>query len=216
MSQDKVDLKSLRREYVVGDLNREDLCEDPFQQFSQWFEQAIAQYADEATAMTLATADQQGMPSARIVLLKDYDRNGFSWFTDYRSEKGQQLLTNPQAEILFFWPSQSRQVRIRGHVEKLPREEGQAYFSQRPVGSQLSAASSCQSHPVESREILEQSITSLQQQYSDGDIPCPEEWGGYRLIPQRFEFWQGRPSRLHDRFEYQLIEGGWSIQRLQP
>lgn len=216
MSQDKVDLKSLRREYVVGDLNREDLKADPIEQFGVWFNQALEAYADEATAMTLATADSEGMPSARVVLLKQYDAEGFSWFTDYRSEKGQQLEHNPKAELLFYWPDFSRQIRIRGLVEKLPAEEGQLYFSQRPVGSRLSAASSCQSHPVESREVLEKTIESLKAQYPDGNIECPPNWGGYRLIPQRFEFWQGRPSRLHDRFVFQLSDGQWTIQRLQP
>lgn len=216
MSQDKVDLKSLRREYEVGDLNREDLHTDPIDQFGIWFEQAMDAYADEATAMTLATANADGMPSARVVLLKQYDKEGFSWFTDYRSEKGQQLAVNPQAEILFYWPVFSRQIRIRGQIEKLPVEENQLYFSQRPAGSQLSAAASCQSHPVESRTLLEQAIESLKTQYPQGRVDCPPEWGGYLLRPQRFEFWQGRPSRLHDRFVYQLAQGNWSIQRLQP
>ena len=216
MSQDKVDLKSLRREYVVGDLNREDLSENPYELFGLWINQALEAYADEATAMTLATADSEGMPSARVVLLKEYDANGFCWFTDYRSEKGQHLLQNPQAELLFYWPDFSRQVRIRGLVEKLSVEESRLYFSQRPVGSRLSAASSCQSHPVESREILEQTIEALKVKYPDGDIECPPNWGGYRLKPQRFEFWQGRPSRLHDRFVYQLTDEQWLIQRLQP
>ncbi len=216
MSQDKVDLSSLRREYVVGDLNLEDLNTDPFDQFGIWFNHALDIYSDEATAMTLATADAEGMPSARIVLLKQYDKEGFSWFTDYRSEKGQQLLINPQAELLFYWPQLARQVRIRGQVEKLAPEEGKAYFSQRPIGSRLSAAASCQSHPVDSRETLEKTIETLKSKYPDGDIACPENWGGYRLKPQRFEFWQGRPSRLHDRFVFQLNESGWAIQRLQP
>ncbi|KDE40541.1 MAG: pyridoxamine 5'-phosphate oxidase [Nitrincola lacisaponensis] len=217
MSQDKVDLSSLRREYVVGDLNREDLQDNPVDQFGIWFEQALHAYADEATAMTLATADTEGMPSARIVLLKQYDAQGFSWFTDYRSEKGAHLAQNPQAELLFYWSGQSRQVRIRGQVEKLPAEAGQAYFQQRPAGSRLSAAVSCQSHPVESRAVLEAAIEALRAQFPEGDVACPPQWGGYRLRPQRFEFWQGRPSRLHDRFIYQLNDSGqWTIQRLQP
>lgn len=216
MSQDKVDLKSLRREYIVGDLNREDLHSDPFDQFGAWFEQALEAYADEATAMMLATADTEGMPSARVVLLKQYDTDGFSWFTDYRSEKGQQLALNPQAELLFYWPDFSRQIRIRGLVEKLPVEEGKLYFSQRPIGSQLSAAASCQSHPIESRTLLEEAIESLKNQYPEGNVECPPNWGGYRLTPQRFEFWQGRPSRLHDRFVYQKDQGCWTIQRIQP
>ena len=217
MSQDTSDLRSLRREYEVGDLNRDDLSADPVQQFATWFEQALAQYADEATAMTLATADEEGMPSARIVLLKQYDSKGFTWFTDYRSEKGQQLAINPQAELLFYWPALSRQIRIRGQVHKLPATDGQAYFSQRPAGSRLSAAASCQSHPVDSRQVLETTIEALKQQYPEGDVPCPETWGGYLLKPQRFEFWQGRPSRLHDRFSYQLqTDGRWVIERLQP
>lgn len=216
MSQDKVDLKSLRREYTVGDLNREDLLADPFGQFGVWFEQALEAYSDEATAMVLATADAEGMPSARVVLLKQYDAQGLSWFTDYRSEKGQQLSLNPQAELLFYWPDLTRQIRIRGQVEKLPADEGKLYFSQRPLGSQLSAAASCQSHPVESRSVLEQAVAALQVQFPEGNVECPVSWGGYRLKPERFEFWQGRPSRLHDRFVYQLNQDHWTIQRLQP
>lgn len=216
MSQDKVDLTALRREYVVGDLNREDLCDHPIEQFGIWFQQALEVYADEATAMTLATADAGGMPSARIVLLKQYDHQGFTWFTDYRSEKGQQLAINPQAELLFYWPSLARQIRIRGRVEKLPAAEGQAYFQQRPLGSRLSAAASCQSHPVDSREVLEQTVEALKAKYPEGDVACPENWGGYCLKPERFEFWQGRPSRLHDRFVFQLTDKAWSVERLQP
>ena len=216
MNKDKVDLKSLRREYLQGDLNRKDLKVDPFEQFDVWFKQAIEIYADEAAAMTLATSDNEGMPSARIVLLKQYDAEGFSWFTDYRSEKGQQLEQNPKAELLFYWPDLSRQIRIRGLVEKLSAKEGQLYFIQRPVGSRLSAAASCQSHPVESREVLEKTVEAIKNQYPDGNVECPLNWGGYRLVPQRFEFWQGRPSRLHDRFVYQFAYGQWAIQRLQP
>ncbi|QEW07653.1 pyridoxamine 5'-phosphate oxidase [Nitrincola iocasae] len=217
MSQDTSDLRSLRREYEVGDLNRDDLSADPMQQFATWFEQALAQYADEATAMTLATADAEGMPAARIVLLKQYDSKGFTWFTDYRSEKGQQLAINPQAELLFYWPALSRQIRVRGQVQKLSAADGQAYFSQRPAGSRLSAAVSCQSQPIASRELLEVAIAELKQQHPDGNVACPESWGGYLLKPQRFEFWQGRPSRLHDRFSYRLQDdGSWAIERLQP
>ena len=214
---DKGDLTATRREYIAPSLHRADLQVDPLVQFSQWMEQALAASPDDATSMTLATASSSGMPSARIVLLKHYDQRGFAWYTDYRSQKGQELAENPQAEIMFYWYGLERQVRIQGQVKKLSQADGEKYFNERPIGSRLSAAASLQSHPVESRAALEQAVEKLEQAYPQGDVPHPAEWGGYVLIPSRFEFWQGRESRLHDRFQYdQDTNGNWKIERLQP
>lgn len=217
MSQsDQGDFKALRREYVAQPLRRDELAADPLVQFAQWMETATEYSPDDATSMTLATASKSGMPSARIVLLKHFDEQGFAWYTDFRSRKGQELAENPQAELMFYWYGLERQVRIQGRVEKLPAEQGRKYFNERPVGSRLSAAASHQSAVVDSRETLEQAVTDLQQQYPDGGIPHPEFWGGYRLIPSHIEFWQGRENRLHDRFSYDLVDGQWHIDRLSP
>jgi pyridoxamine 5'-phosphate oxidase len=217
MSQsDQGDFKALRREYVAQPLNRSDLSADPLQQFADWMQTATEYSPDDATSMTLATASASGMPSARIVLLKHFGVEGFAWYTDYRSRKGQELAENPQAELMFYWYGLERQVRIQGRVEKLSAEQGRKYFNERPVGSRLSAAVSHQSAVVASRESLEKSVETLQLQHPDGDIPYPEFWGGYRLIPTHFEFWQGRESRLHDRFSYTDVEGLWQVDRLSP
>lgn len=216
MEKSNADISTLRREYAVGGLDRDALAADPLEQFKHWLEQAIAQYADEATAMTLATANKEGMPAARIVLLKRYDAEGFTWFTDYRSEKGQNLAENAQAELLFYWPGLERQVRIRGRVQKVERALSEQYFNERPLGSRLSAAISCQSSPVDSRQTLETAVANLQQSLDEQALACPPTWGGYLLKPERYEFWQGRPSRLHDRFIYQATAEGWQITRLQP
>lgn len=211
------DISALRREYVADGLHRQDLLADPTEQFAQWLEAARLAHPDDATSMALATADSEGMPAVRIVLLKRFDAQGFSWFTNYESEKGQHLLSNPQAELLFYWKGLERQVRVRGSVSRLSHDEARAYFSERPLGSQLSAAVSRQSAPVASREVLEEAVKNLQEQLGDNGVSCPESWGGYLLKPQRFEFWQGRESRLHDRFIYTLDQQGqWILSRLQP
>ncbi|WP_415885702.1 pyridoxamine 5'-phosphate oxidase [Neptuniibacter sp. QD37_6] len=212
----KGDLTAERREYLAQPLRRDDLIKDPVAQFAKWMDDALEVSPDDATSMTLATASKDGMPAARIVLLKHFDEQGFAWYTDYRSQKGDDLSENPQAEIMFYWYGLERQVRIRGQVEKLSLEQGKQYFNARPLGSRLSAAASCQSHPVESREALEQAVQNLADQYPEGDIPHPPEWGGYILKPTRFEFWQGRESRLHDRFQFNLVDQEWQIERLQP
>ncbi|WP_286236952.1 pyridoxamine 5'-phosphate oxidase [Neptuniibacter halophilus] len=210
------DLTATRREYLAQPLHRNDLHADPVAQFAEWMDAAMEVSPDDATSMTLATANAQGMPSARIVLLKHFDQQGFAWYTDYRSQKGDDLAENPQAEIMFYWYGLERQVRIQGQVEKLSPEQGRKYFNERPLGSRLSAAASCQSHPVASREALEAQVQQLQEQYPEGDVPHPEQWGGYLLKPTRFEFWQGRESRLHDRFQFNLTDEGWQVKRLQP
>lgn len=210
------DYTALRREYIAQPLGREDLQDNPVEQFAQWMAKATEVSPDDSTSMTLATASKDGMPSARIVLLKHFGEEGFAWYTDYRSRKGQELAENPQAELMFYWYGLERQVRVQGTVEKLPIEQGKKYFDARPVGSRLSAAVSCQSAVVDSRETLETRVQDLQNSYPNGDIPHPEEWGGYILKPTRFEFWQGRENRLHDRFIYRLENDQWAIERLQP
>lgn len=210
-------ISALRREYVAAGLGRADLAADPLEQFGLWMQQALEAYPDDATSMTLATAGGDGWPGARIVLLKRFDGEGFCWFTDYRSEKGAQLQQNPKAELLFYWRGLERQVRIRGRVEKLTPEVGAAYFHERPRGSQLSASASHQSRPVDHRATLEQRVAELDQRFGTTEIPCPDTWGGYRLIPELYEFWQGRENRLHDRFQYSLDgDGRWQVERLQP
>ena len=212
----KGDLTTTRREYIAEPLLEEGLITDPIALFAERMDAAIANTPDDATSMTLATADSSGMPSARIVLLKHFDATGFAWYTDYRSQKGADLAENPQAELMFYWKGLERQVRIQGTVQKLDQAQGAKYFNERPLGSRLSAAASCQSQPIESREALEQAVEALETQYSNGEIPHPKEWGGYALKPTRFEFWQGRENRLHDRFQFNLVDSQWQIQRLQP
>ncbi len=216
MADQNSDISALRREYVAEGLHRADICANPFDQFKLWFDTALTALPDDATSMTLATADSEGRPAARIVLLKQFDARGFCWFTDFRSEKGQQLAQNPYAEIMFYWYGLERQIRIRGPVEQLDYNAGEHYFNERPLGSRFSAAASHQSAPIDSRASLESAVEELKRAWPDGNIPCPETWGGYRLIPERFEFWQGRENRLHDRFCYRLEAGQWQVDRLQP
>jgi pyridoxamine 5'-phosphate oxidase len=210
-------LQNLRREYNQAQLELEDLHPDPMSQFRAWFDHAVTANAIEANAMTLATIGLDGQPMARIVLLKEIDDQGFVFFTNYLSRKGQEIAANPHATLLFFWPQLEQQIRIEGTVSKVSSKESDEYFAIRPRESQLGAWASLQSESLESRAQLEQQLTDVTAKYHDQTVPRPEHWGGYRLIAHRFEFWQGRPNRLHDRFEYQPApNGGFLRQRLSP
>ena len=212
----KKDLREHRRHYESGSIGRGNLDPNPFIQFGRWLQESIDMEAIDATAMTLATATSDGIPSARIVLLKQYDELGFCWYTDSRSQKGQELANNAQATLLFYWREMNRQVRIQGSVEQLSAQDAEAYFNSRPDGSRFSAAASCQSSPVEKRAKLEDEVRRLRELYPQGDVPRPASWIGYRLKPVYFEFWQGLVNRLHDRLVYRPTENGWSIERISP
>ena len=211
------ELTGLRHEYDVHGLRRADLHSDPFKQFGAWFAAALAADIREVNAMTLATATPDGKPSVRIVLLKAFDDRGFTFFTNYDSEKGKQLEANPHAALNFFWPKIERQIRISGTVERTSREDSAAYFHSRPPGSRLGAWVSKQSEVIDSRQILDARLKQMEERFADGEIPLPPHWGGYRLKPDQIEFWQGRPNRLHDRFRYtRQADGAWQIDRLAP
>jgi pyridoxamine 5'-phosphate oxidase len=214
---DNLSLNNLRREYTLAGLRRADLDADPVAQFGKWLQQAIAAGIPEPNAMTLATADKQGRPSARTVLLKAADERGFVFFTNYESRKGRELGWNPNAALVFFWPGLERQVCVAGTVAKVSPEESKSYFDSRPKGSRLAALASEQSQPIPDRGFLEKRLAILFTKHPGEEIPVPAAWGGFRLAPDRIEFWQGRPSRLHDRFEYlKLLDNRWQIERLAP
>ncbi len=212
-----MDIAHLRQEYSRIGLNRKDLNPDPFKQFEVWFQQAQEADLLEPNAMSLATATVQGYPSVRTVLLKLFDHQGFVFFTNYSSAKAREMAENPQVSLLFAWIPLQRQVRISGHVSKISTTESLKYFTTRPRGSQLGAWSSEQSSVISSRSLLEAKLNEIKRKFAQGEIPLPSFWGGYRVVPQRIEFWQGRQSRLHDRFLYSLQEKGiWRIERLAP
>jgi len=193
-----------------------DLDPEPVAQFSRWFADAQAAGVPQSEAMVLATATAEGRPSARMVLLKGWGAEGFVWFTGYDSRKGAELSANPSAALLFFWQPMGRQVRIEGAVERTTRQESEVYFQTRPLGSQVAAAISLQSHPIASRAELEAAYAALAEEAGEGPLPLPEHWGGYRLRPEAFEFWEHRENRLHDRLRYERKGADWKRFRLQP
>ena len=198
-------------------LRRADLAADPLDEFRHWLEAATDSGIEDATAMALATAGEQGAPSVRIVLLKHFDARGYCFYSDYRSRKGAELARNSCASAVFYWRELDRQVRISGHIEKLPAQTSEAYFDSRPEESRLAAAASAQSAPVRDREALELAMAELRARHPGAAPPRPAQWGGYRLCPEEYEFWQGRKGRLHDRFVFvRSGENGWKVQRLQP
>jgi pyridoxamine 5'-phosphate oxidase len=211
-----LDLAALRRDYALATLDERDVDPDPIRQFERWFADAAAARVPEPNAMTLSTASRDGVPSARIVLLKGVDANGFAFYTDYRSRKGAELAENPLAALTFLWKEIERQVRITGSVSRVSTEESEAYFRTRPPGSRLGAWASHQSAVLISREELEARVQDTAARFPDGDIPLPPHWGGFRVAPDEIEFWQGRPSRLHDRLLYRRGERDWEISRLSP
>lgn len=209
-------IAGLRKDYSQASLTEQDTDADPIAQFGKWFDEAIAAQLPEPNAMGVSTVGADGRPSSRILLIKEFDQRGFTWFTNYASRKGAELQDNPYAALLFHWVQLERQVRIEGRVTRVSAAESDAYFQSRPLKSRLGAIASAQSSPVASREELEARFLLAEQQYGETP-PRPENWGGYRLQPDRIEFWQGRPSRLHDRIRYALQENmGWQKQRLQP
>ena len=210
-------IADIRKEYKLQTLSEKDIAKDPFGQFDKWWQEAIRAGIDEPNAMTLATASADGMPDARIVLLKGFDTQGFTFFTNYNSAKGMQLLENPRASLVFFWKELERQIRISGLVSHTSHKVSDAYFDSRPEGSRIGAWASPQSESIESREWLEGNEKKFQQEWAGRLITRPPHWGGYLLKPVRMEFWQGRPSRLHDRLLYTLqTSGSWNIERLAP
>lgn len=209
-------LADLRREYTSAGLLEADLDSSPFKQFAKWFQQALDAGLPEPNAMTLATAARSGKPSARIVLLKGFDEQGFVFYTNYESRKGRELAENPQAALVFHWVELERQVCITGSVSRVSPEESESYFRSRPEGSQLGAWASRQSEVISDRQVLEKRLSQLAVDYADRPVPRPPYWGGFRLAPDAIEFWQGRPNRLHDRLRYRLQTNQWLIERLSP
>lgn len=210
------EIADLRKDYTLNGLDIGEVVSNPIAQFRQWFDTALHAGVPEPNAMHLSTVTSTGRPSGRIVLIKDVDERGFVFFTNYESEKGQNLTANPVASLTFFYPELERQIRIEGVVEKVSNEESDTYHTSRPRGSQIGAWVSHQSSVIPNRGVLENRQRELEAQFADNVVPRPPHWGGFRVIPDLIEFWQGRPSRLHDRIRYRLVEGSWIIERVSP
>lgn len=215
MNPDKQTLHSIRTDYSRAELAEASVASDPLVQFGRWIDEAIGAQVAEPTAMVLSTVDDVGRPASRVVLLKGIVDDGLRFYTNYASRKGQHLLANPNASLLFFWPELERQVRIEGVTRRLSEEESFEYFSSRPLESRIGAWASAQS-TVTTRDDLERTYRELSERFADGNVPLPPTWGGYSLHPDRLEFWQGRPSRMHDRIQYRLDHDAWIIERLSP
>jgi len=209
-------LQAMRSEYAGQPFTEEAVDDDPFRQFDRWFNEAVTAEIPDTNAMVLSTSGADGMPSGRVVLLKGIEDGGFVFYTNYGSSKGKALASNPRASLLFFWQQLARQVRVSGAATRVSRDMSAAYCATRPRESQLAAWASAQSEIIADRAALERAFDQARERFGDGPIPLPDTWGGYMLIPDRFEFWQGRPSRLHDRIEYREVNGRWHRSRLAP
>ncbi len=211
-----MDISRLREEYRKASLDEGDLRPDPLEQFRFWFDQALSAKLREPNAMVLATVDEHGQPWTRAVLLKRLDDRGLVFFSNFESRKARHMAANPRVSVLFLWLELERQVSINGTVQRVPTAESLAYFVTRPLGSRLGAWTSRQSAVITSRSLLEAKLAEMKRKFADGKVPLPSFWGGYRITPESYEFWQGRPDRLHDRFLYSKTKDGWRIERLQP
>jgi len=213
---ENTEIAGLRRDYTLTELNESTVQENPFKQFSIWMEEAVKSNMLDASAMVLATAGKDNIPTARVVLLKAFDDEGFVFFTNYESRKGKSLIENPNASILFFWKEFERQIRVTGAVKKVSKEESKEYFNSRPFESRIAAWASEQSRIIPGRKLLEDKFDELKEKYKDGNVPLPPFWGGFKLVADSFEFWQGRENRLHDRICYLRENNKWNIARLAP
>lgn len=212
----KRNIEDIRKDYCKDILSENDLDKNPINQFKKWFESALDSDVKEPNALVLSTVSNEGIPSARVVLIKGVEPNGFKFYTNYNSSKGRDLNTNPNASMTFFWPELEQQIRVNGFVKKLSANDSDDYFNSRPLGSKISAVASNQSTKVNHRDELTDEVKRLESLYENQEISRPDHWGGYLLIPNKIEFWQGRASRLHDRFLYEYVDGKWMLSRLAP
>lgn len=214
--QKELTIESIRTDYRLSELHEDQVAKNPMQQFERWFNDALKAQVIEVNAMTLSTVDKEGNPSSRIVLLKDIEDDGFVFYTNYLSHKGQEMENHPAVSLVFFWPDLQRQVRVKGITKKLSEQISEKYFHSRPIGSQQGAWASPQSTVIKNREVLEKNVAAVAEEYKTGIIPKPPYWGGYIVIPHQLEFWQGRTNRLHDRLLYTKMDHTWKIDRLAP